>query len=59
MEAGVEDAMLLVPTCFLVIGATVLLYGLGARPLARALGVQRDADDGGVSPPSPVTSGTT
>lgn len=59
VEAGVEDAMLLVPTCFLVIGATVLLYGLGARPLARALGVQRDADDGGVSPPSPVTSGTT
>ena len=57
VEAGVADAMLLVPTCFLVIAATVLLYGLGARPLARALGVQRDADDGGVSPPSPADFG--
>jgi NhaP-type Na+/H+ or K+/H+ antiporter len=38
-EAGVEDADQIVPVCFLVIAATVLVYGLGARPLARALGL--------------------
>jgi NhaP-type Na+/H+ or K+/H+ antiporter len=37
VEAGVDDADQLVPVCFLVIAATVLIYGLGARPLARAL----------------------
>ncbi|MGH2825098.1 MAG: cation:proton antiporter [Thermoleophilaceae bacterium] len=39
VEAGVEDADQIVPVCFLVIAATVLVYGLTARPLARALGV--------------------
>jgi NhaP-type Na+/H+ or K+/H+ antiporter len=39
IEAGVEDAHQIVPVCFLVIAATVLVYGLGARPLARALGL--------------------
>jgi NhaP-type Na+/H+ or K+/H+ antiporter len=38
-QAGVEDADQIVPVCFLVIAATVLVYGLGARPLARALGL--------------------
>jgi NhaP-type Na+/H+ or K+/H+ antiporter len=41
-EAGVEDADKIVPVCFLVIAATVLVYGLGARPLARALGLTDD-----------------
>jgi NhaP-type Na+/H+ or K+/H+ antiporter len=48
VEAGVEDADKIVPVCFLVIAATVLVYGLGARPLARALGLS--ADD--TSPPA-------
>jgi NhaP-type Na+/H+ or K+/H+ antiporter len=39
VEAGVEDAGQIVPVCFLVIAATVLVYGLAARPLARALGL--------------------
>jgi NhaP-type Na+/H+ or K+/H+ antiporter len=39
VEAGVEDADKIVPVSFLVIAATVLVYGLTARPLARALGV--------------------
>jgi NhaP-type Na+/H+ or K+/H+ antiporter len=39
VEAGVEDAHQIVPVSFLVIAATVLVYGLGARPLARALGL--------------------
>jgi NhaP-type Na+/H+ or K+/H+ antiporter len=39
VEAGVEDADQIVPVCFLVIAATVLVYGLGARPLARSLGL--------------------
>lgn len=39
IEAGVEDAHQIVPVCFLVIAATVLVYGLGARPLARSLGL--------------------
>jgi NhaP-type Na+/H+ or K+/H+ antiporter len=42
VEAGVEDADMIVPVCFLVIAATVLVYGLGARPLARALGLSPD-----------------
>jgi NhaP-type Na+/H+ or K+/H+ antiporter len=42
VEAGVEDAHRIVPICFLVIAATVLVYGLGARPLARALGLTAD-----------------
>jgi NhaP-type Na+/H+ or K+/H+ antiporter len=48
VEAGVEDADQIVPVCFLVIAATVLIYGLGARPLARALGLT----DGEESPPA-------
>lgn len=39
VEAGVEDADQIVPVSFLVIAATVLIYGLGARPLARSLGL--------------------
>ena len=58
-DAGVADASLLVPTCFLVIAATVLLYGLGARPLARALGLRRDEGEMPLTPPSPAPSGTT
>jgi NhaP-type Na+/H+ or K+/H+ antiporter len=42
VEQGVEDADQLVPICFLVIAATVLVYGLAARPLARALGLAGD-----------------
>lgn len=38
-QAKVADADLLVPICFLVIAATVLLYGLGGRSWAKALGV--------------------
>ena len=40
-EQGVDGAHLLVPITFLVVVATVLVYGLTARPLARALGVTR------------------
>ena len=58
-DAGVADASLLVPTCFLVIAATVLLYGLGARPLARALGSGARRIAEAVTPPSPAPSGTT
>ncbi len=58
-DAGVADASLLVPTCFLVIAATVLLYGLGARPLARALGLRREETAEAITPPSPAPSGTT
>lgn len=39
IEIGVPDAALLVPICFLVIAATVVIYGLAGRPYARALGV--------------------
>jgi NhaP-type Na+/H+ or K+/H+ antiporter len=42
VEAGVEDASKIVPVCFLVIAATVLVYGLAARPLARALDLTAD-----------------
>lgn len=42
-QAGVDDAHLLVPICFLVIAATVVIYGLGGRPLASALGVTAGA----------------
>jgi NhaP-type Na+/H+ or K+/H+ antiporter len=45
VEAGVEDADQIVPVCFLVIAATVLVYGLGARPLARALGLAERQHD--------------
>jgi NhaP-type Na+/H+ or K+/H+ antiporter len=52
IEAGVEDADQIVPVCFLVIAATVLVYGLGARPLARALGLTAAEEEG------PPASGT-
>lgn len=42
LEKGVADAELLVPVTFLVVVVTVLVYGLTARPVARALGVTRD-----------------
>lgn len=50
VQSGVDDADKLVPVCFLVIAATVLVYGLGAKPLARGLGLT--ADEG---PPTPAT----
>lgn len=43
IDAGIPDSELLVPTTFLVIAATVVIYGLTARPLALRLGVARDA----------------
>jgi NhaP-type Na+/H+ or K+/H+ antiporter len=39
VREGVADAEKLVPITFLVVVATVLVYGLTARPVARALGV--------------------
>jgi NhaP-type Na+/H+ or K+/H+ antiporter len=42
VEERVQDADQLVPVCFLVIAATVLIYGLAAKPFARALGVTAD-----------------
>jgi NhaP-type Na+/H+ or K+/H+ antiporter len=39
VEQGVADAHKLVPITFLVVVVTVLVYGLTARPVARALGV--------------------
>lgn len=38
-EAHIPDADMLVPATFLVIAATVVIYGLTARPLALRLGV--------------------
>jgi hypothetical protein len=46
-EVGVAGAELLVPVTFVVIIGTVALYGLGAGPLARALGIAQ-ADPQGV-----------
>jgi NhaP-type Na+/H+ or K+/H+ antiporter len=45
IQAGVEDADQLVPVSFLVIAATVLVYGLGARPLAKALGLRAGEEE--------------
>ena len=42
IDAGIPDAEQLVPATFLVIAATVAVYGLTARPLAVRLGVARD-----------------
>ena len=39
VESGVPDADVLVPATFLVITATVVVYGLTARPVALRLGV--------------------
>ena len=44
--AGVEGAELLTPVVFAVIVATVLVYGLGAGPLARMLGLARRGQEG-------------
>lgn len=45
-EAGVPGAEVLAPTVFLVIVATVALYGLTAGPLGRRLGVASPSADG-------------
>ena len=45
-KAGVADAGTLVPICFLVIAATVVIYGLGGRSWAKALGVTITGDEG-------------
>lgn len=42
-DAGVEGAGRILPIVFLVIFGTVVVYGLGAAPLARALGLAGDA----------------
>jgi NhaP-type Na+/H+ or K+/H+ antiporter len=42
-QAKIPDAGALVPAAFLTIAATVVLYGLTARPVALALGVGRPA----------------
>jgi NhaP-type Na+/H+ or K+/H+ antiporter len=44
VDKGVPDADQLVPVCFLVIAATVLIYGLAARPLAHALGLTAEQE---------------
>ncbi len=45
-EAGVEGAELLTPLAFAVIVATVLIYGFGAGPLARRLGLADKSNQG-------------
>lgn len=45
-EQGVPGAELVMPVIFLVIVATVLVYGLGALPLARLLGLRQDGAQG-------------
>lgn len=45
-EAGLAGAELLVPIVFAVIIATVLVYGLGAGPLARALDLAPRSQEG-------------
>jgi NhaP-type Na+/H+ or K+/H+ antiporter len=61
VENGVEDADQVVPVCFLVIAATVLVYGLAARPLAGALGLTADEaatpPSGTPAPAQPARSG--
>lgn len=53
VKRGVPDADKLVPVTFLVIVATVALYGLTARPVSKALGVASGdrGDSGGDSDP--------
>ena len=46
VDAGYEMASLLMPTTFLVIAATVVVYGLGARPLVRALKLRQSSPNG-------------
>ena len=45
-EAGVPGAALITPLAFAAIIATVLVYGLGAGPLARRLGLASGRQDG-------------
>jgi NhaP-type Na+/H+ or K+/H+ antiporter len=45
-EAGVEGAELLTPLAFAVIVATVIIYGFGAGPLARRLGLAQKSSQG-------------
>ncbi len=45
-EAGVRGAELLTPITFAVIVATVLIYGFGAGPLARRLGLAAKRNEG-------------
>lgn len=45
-EAGVEGADALTPITFAVIVATVLVYGFGAGPLARRLGLAKKTNEG-------------
>ena len=45
-EQNVADHELLVPVTFLVVVATVVVYGLTARPVARTLGVTEDSSEG-------------
>jgi len=47
IEAGYDDARLLVPIVFAVILATVVLHGLSMRPIARRLGLA-SAGEGGL-----------
>lgn len=45
-SAGIRGAELLTPLVFAVIVATVLIYGFGAGPLARLLGLARRGQEG-------------
>jgi NhaP-type Na+/H+ or K+/H+ antiporter len=45
-EAGIEGAELLTPLAFAVIVATVIIYGFGAGPLARRLGLADRSNQG-------------
>lgn len=45
-EAGIEGAELLTPLAFAVIVATVIIYGFGAGPLARRLGLADKSSQG-------------
>jgi NhaP-type Na+/H+ or K+/H+ antiporter len=51
-QRGIPDAEALVPATFLVIAATVLIYGLTGGPVADMLGVRerRSQDDSGPAP---------
>ena len=53
-DAGIPDAGVLVPATFLVIAATVVIYGLTARPLALRLGVAEPSD----TRPAPAVAST-
>jgi NhaP-type Na+/H+ or K+/H+ antiporter len=46
VESGYEEATAIMPVTFLVIAVTVLVYGLGASPLVRRLGLGQDSVQG-------------